>query len=61
VRPHIFVKGGDYTRERLPEAVVVEAQGGEVRLLPFLRDRSTSSIIERLRATPDAAVVGRLA
>jgi D-beta-D-heptose 7-phosphate kinase/D-beta-D-heptose 1-phosphate adenosyltransferase len=61
VRPHVFVKGGDYTRERLPEAAVVEAQGGQVRILPYLRDRSTSSIIERVRASRDAAALGRLA
>jgi D-beta-D-heptose 7-phosphate kinase/D-beta-D-heptose 1-phosphate adenosyltransferase len=49
VRPDVFVKGGDYTRERLPEAAVVEACGGEVRILPFLADRSTTHIIERIR------------
>ncbi|HEX3178669.1 MAG TPA: D-glycero-beta-D-manno-heptose 1-phosphate adenylyltransferase [Methylomirabilota bacterium] len=61
VRPHVFVKGGDYTRQRLPEAAVVEAQGGEVRILPYLKDRSTSSIIERVRAARETAAVGRLA
>jgi D-beta-D-heptose 7-phosphate kinase/D-beta-D-heptose 1-phosphate adenosyltransferase len=60
VRPHVFAKGGDYTRERLPEATVVEAQGGEACLLPYVRDRSTSSIIERVRA-PQTAAPGRLA
>jgi len=59
VRPHVFVKGGDYTRERLPEAVVVESQGGEVRILPYLRDRSTSSIIERVRAGQQPVALGR--
>jgi D-beta-D-heptose 7-phosphate kinase / D-beta-D-heptose 1-phosphate adenosyltransferase len=49
VRPHVFAKGGDYTRERMPEATVVEALGGEVRILPYVRDRSTTSIIERVR------------
>lgn len=49
VRPHVFVKGGDYTVERLPEAAVVQALGGEVRILPWEHDRSTSSIIERIR------------
>jgi D-beta-D-heptose 7-phosphate kinase/D-beta-D-heptose 1-phosphate adenosyltransferase len=61
VRPHVFVKGGDYTRERLPEAAVVESQGGEVRLLPYLHDRSTSSIIARVRAVREAAAMGRTA
>jgi D-beta-D-heptose 7-phosphate kinase/D-beta-D-heptose 1-phosphate adenosyltransferase len=59
VRPHVFVKGGDYTRERLPEAAVVEAQGGEVRLLPYLTDRSTSAIIARVRAARQTAALGR--
>ncbi|MEN9938785.1 MAG: Bifunctional protein HldE [Chloroflexota bacterium] len=50
VRPDVFVKGGDYTRETLPEARVVEAYGGEVHILPYLEDRSTTGIIERIRA-----------
>lgn len=50
VRPDVFVKGGDYTRESLPEARVVEEHGGEVHILPYLEDRSTTGIIERIRA-----------
>ena len=61
VRPHVFVKGGDYTRERLPEAAVVESHGGQVRILTFVRDRSTSSIIERVRAAQDPTPARRLA
>jgi D-beta-D-heptose 7-phosphate kinase / D-beta-D-heptose 1-phosphate adenosyltransferase len=49
VRPDVFVKGGDYTREMLPEARVVEEFGGTVQLLPYVEDRSTSGIIERIR------------
>lgn len=58
LRPDVFVKGGDYTRERLPEAPIVEAQGGVVRILPYLPDRSTTGIIERIqenRRVPVAA------
>jgi len=58
VRPDVFVKGGDYTRERLPEAAVVEELGGAVQILPFLADRSTTDIIEKIRrahaAEPEA-------
>ena len=55
-RPDIFVKGGDYTRERLPEAPLVERLGGRVEILPFVEERSTTSIIERIRgAAKDAA------
>jgi D-beta-D-heptose 7-phosphate kinase/D-beta-D-heptose 1-phosphate adenosyltransferase len=49
VKPDVFVKGGDYTKERLPEAPVVEEQGGVVRILPFLDDRSTTRIIEKVQ------------
>ncbi len=49
IRPDVFVKGGDYTRETLPEAPLVEELGGRVELLPFVEDRSTSGIIERIR------------
>ncbi|HXD87560.1 MAG TPA: D-glycero-beta-D-manno-heptose 1-phosphate adenylyltransferase [Urbifossiella sp.] len=49
VRPEVFVKGGDYTRDRLPEADLVEQLGGEIRILSFLADRSTTGLIERIR------------
>jgi D-beta-D-heptose 7-phosphate kinase/D-beta-D-heptose 1-phosphate adenosyltransferase len=49
IRPDVFIKGGDYTRETLPEAQLVEALGGEVRILPYLQDRSTTVIIEKIR------------
>ncbi len=47
-RPDVYVKGGDYTREMLPETPVVEALGGEVRVVGYVPDRSTTAIIERL-------------
>ncbi|MFB3739365.1 MAG: D-glycero-beta-D-manno-heptose 1-phosphate adenylyltransferase, partial [Candidatus Velamenicoccus archaeovorus] len=50
VRPDVFVKGGDYTREMLPEAPLVEAFGGAVQILPYVDDRSTTGIIHRIRS-----------
>lgn len=50
IRPDLYVKGGDYTVDRLPEASLVEELGGTVQLLPFMEDRSTTGIIERIRA-----------
>jgi D-beta-D-heptose 7-phosphate kinase/D-beta-D-heptose 1-phosphate adenosyltransferase len=50
VRPDVFVKGGDYTLDRLPEAGLVEELGGVVRILPMVEDRSTTGMIERIRA-----------
>jgi D-beta-D-heptose 7-phosphate kinase / D-beta-D-heptose 1-phosphate adenosyltransferase len=49
LRPEVVVKGGDYTRERLPEAAIVEGYGGRVQILPYLPDRSTSRIIQRIQ------------
>lgn len=49
VRPDVYVKGGDYTRETLPEAGVVESYGGELRLVEYIADHSTTGVIERIR------------
>jgi rfaE bifunctional protein nucleotidyltransferase chain/domain len=48
VRPHVYVKGGTWKREDLPEVEVIEAIGGEVVMGPNLEGHSTTSIIERL-------------
>jgi D-beta-D-heptose 7-phosphate kinase / D-beta-D-heptose 1-phosphate adenosyltransferase len=49
IRPDVYVKGGDYPLEMIPEADLVRELGGEVRVMPYLPDRSTSAIIERIR------------
>jgi len=48
IRPDIFVKGGDYTRETLPEASLVDELGGRVEILPYLENYSTTSLIEKM-------------
>ncbi|HEX8038344.1 MAG TPA: D-glycero-beta-D-manno-heptose 1-phosphate adenylyltransferase [Chryseosolibacter sp.] len=48
VRPHVFAKGGDYTKEKLPEAATVEACGGEIVFLDHVPDHSTTRIINRI-------------
>lgn len=57
VKPAVYVKGGDYTRETLPEVEVVEGYGGEVRLVQYIENHSTTGVIERIRklALADAA------
>jgi rfaE bifunctional protein nucleotidyltransferase chain/domain len=50
LRPDVYVKGGDYTVRTLPEAPLMHRLGGEVRILGFLPGRSTSGLIERIRA-----------
>jgi D-beta-D-heptose 7-phosphate kinase / D-beta-D-heptose 1-phosphate adenosyltransferase len=55
IQPDVYVKGGDYTRQTLPEAGLVESLGGQVQILPYLEDRSTSGVIERIRKLYAAA------
>lgn len=48
VRPAVYAKGGDYTRETLPEAKIVERYGGEVHFIGLVPGCSTTKIIERI-------------
>ncbi|MBB4958480.1 D-glycero-beta-D-manno-heptose 1-phosphate adenylyltransferase [Micromonospora polyrhachis] len=50
VRPDVYVKGGDYPPEMVPEAPLVRRLGGQVHTLGYVPDRSTSAIIERIRS-----------
>ncbi|MFA5631248.1 MAG: bifunctional D-glycero-beta-D-manno-heptose-7-phosphate kinase/D-glycero-beta-D-manno-heptose 1-phosphate adenylyltransferase HldE [Porticoccaceae bacterium] len=50
VRPDVLVKGGDYARETVVGWQIVEGYGGEVRVLSFLDDCSTTAIVEKIRA-----------
>jgi D-beta-D-heptose 7-phosphate kinase/D-beta-D-heptose 1-phosphate adenosyltransferase len=50
LRPDVFAKGGDYRRETLPEADLVESLGGSVQILPLVDDRSTTGVIARVRS-----------
>jgi D-glycero-beta-D-manno-heptose 1-phosphate adenylyltransferase len=49
--PHILVKGSDHDPTTLPGRDHVLARGGTVTVLPLLADRSTSALVERIRAT----------
>ncbi len=48
VKPDIYVKGGDYTVDKIPEAKIVQSYGGKVELVPFVAGHSTTSIIKAL-------------
>ena len=49
VRPDVLVKGGDYTIDRIVGADFVQAQGGEVCVIPFVEGYSTTALIQKLR------------
>ena len=48
LKPNIHVKGGDYKKEDLPETKIVEKHGGEVKMLSFVDNISTTEIINRI-------------
>ena len=50
VRPALYVKGGDYTEDQLPEAAVVRGYGGSVRILSLIAGRSSTNIIGKVCA-----------
>jgi D-glycero-beta-D-manno-heptose 1-phosphate adenylyltransferase len=50
VRPDIYVKGGDYDIDAIPEARLVSTWGGSALTIAFVHDRSTTSLIERLKS-----------
>jgi len=50
LRPDLLVKGGDYTRDTIVGADLVESWGGRVLAIPFVNGYSTSLMLERLRA-----------
>lgn len=50
IRPAVYVKGGDYRVEDLPEAPVVRGYGGRVQILSLVAGRSSTDIIARIRA-----------
>lgn len=45
--PDVLVKGGDYRIEDIVGADIVSKNGGEIVVLPFVKGKSTTSIIER--------------
>ena len=49
VRPDVYVKGGDYDIEALPETALVRGWGGDARALPFVDGYSTTSLVARIR------------
>lgn len=51
VRPSIYVKGGDYTKETLhpEERAALEKIGAEIRIVPFEAGHSTSGLLEKLK------------
>lgn len=48
LEPDIYIKAGDYSRDKLSSAVLVEEYGGRVELVSLAQGLSTSSIIDTI-------------
>ena len=53
VKPDVYVKGGDYTLDTLPEASIVQSYGGHVEFVQMVAGRSTTRIIDKISQQPD--------
>jgi D-beta-D-heptose 7-phosphate kinase/D-beta-D-heptose 1-phosphate adenosyltransferase len=59
LQPDVLIKGGDYTRDRVVGAEIVEARGGRVVLVDVVTGHSTSNLV-RAAGTRAAATAPRL-
>lgn len=49
-QPDVLVKGGDWTIDRIVGAPEVQGWGGSVHSIPFLHQRSTTALLNKIRA-----------
>lgn len=49
LQPEVYAKGGDYTPAMLAETPAVEAYGGQVAILDYVAELSTTAVVERIR------------
>ncbi len=49
IKPDVLIKGGDYAIDEVVGAEIVQANGGEVKVLSFLDNCSTSAIVEKIQ------------
>ena len=49
-KPDILVKGGDWTPDNIVGGKEVQSWGGTVHSIPFLHERSTTALLNKIRA-----------
>ena len=49
IRPDILVKGGDWPVEKIVGYTEVLGWGGTVHSIPFIHERSTTALVEKIR------------
>ena len=54
-RPEVYVKGGDYKMEAIPETALVRSWGGRALALPFVAGYSTTNLVQQIRSDGESA------
>jgi rfaE bifunctional protein nucleotidyltransferase chain/domain len=57
LKPDIYIKAGDYSKDQLSSAPLVESYGGSVLLIPPVDNCSSSSIIKRVESQSGIAKI----
>jgi len=57
VKPHVYVKGGDYTLESLDpdERAAAEAAKARIEIIPLVPGKSTTGTLQKIEGTKDVA------
>lgn len=50
IKPDVLVKGGDYTTDQVVGHEIVRAYGGDVRVLSFFENVSTTAIVKKIQS-----------
>jgi rfaE bifunctional protein nucleotidyltransferase chain/domain len=50
IQPDILAKGGDYSRDTIVGADIVEARGGKVVVIPLVDGKSTTATINKMQS-----------
>lgn len=59
LRPHLYIKAGDYKKSQLTSAHVVEKYGGKAVLIPPVKGISTSDIINKITSIGEKERIGK--
>ena len=60
LQPDVLIKGGDYTRDHVVGAEIVEARGGRIVLVDLVTGHSTSNLVQAASSRAPAPVTPHL-
>jgi D-beta-D-heptose 7-phosphate kinase/D-beta-D-heptose 1-phosphate adenosyltransferase len=49
LHPDVFIKGGNYTEQTIPEAQLLKKLGCNMKIVPYIEEHSTTHIIDKIR------------